>query len=72
MINKRQKQRIVKAFGAKYSTPIIAVLNKARIKNQVGKPFSQESIRQFVGGKRENERVENKILAEAEKKLAKN
>lgn len=71
MIKPRQKNKIIRAFGKQYSTPLIAILNRANIKNRNGSPFSPESVRQFVGGKRENLRVEKKILAETEKKLAK-
>lgn len=71
MIKTRQKQKIIKAFGVKYSKQIISILNRAKIKNRNGLPHSQETIRKVVNGIRENEAIENKILAEAEKKLAK-
>ncbi|MFY0481643.1 hypothetical protein ACI6PS_03485 [Flavobacterium sp. PLA-1-15] len=71
MINKRQKQKIIKAFGNNYSQPIILLLNRAKITNRDGNPYSSESIRHIVGGNRNNERVEKKILSAAEKKLSK-
>lgn len=71
MIKTRQKQRIIKAFGKQYSPPIIAILNRAKIKNRNGLPYSPGSIRKIVCGHSPNEIIEKKILAEAEKKLAK-
>lgn len=69
MIKTMQKRRIIKAFGRQYSPGVIKVLTKAKILNANGMPYSSESIRQFVNGLRENEKVERKINAEATKIL---
>lgn len=71
MIKKSQKNKIVKAFGRNYSNPVIEILNKSKIFNKKGEPFSQDSIRRFVNGDRENERLEKRIMKAAEKKLLK-
>ena len=71
MIKPRQKQKIIKAYGKHYSTPIIALLNRAKIKNRNGLPYSQESIRKIVCAIHSNEIIEKKIIADVEKKLAK-
>lgn len=72
MIKPRQKQKIIKAYGKHYSTPIIALLNRAKMKNRNGLPYSKESIRKIVCGiDAKKEHIEIKILADVEKKLAK-
>lgn len=71
MIKKSQKNKIVKAFGKNYSNSLISILTKSKIFNKKGEPFSQDSIRRFVNGDRENERLEKRILKAADTKLAK-
>ena len=62
MIKEELKNVIVLTLGKKYSSTILKHLEKEKIFNEAGENFSGESIRQFVGGFRENKEVERAII----------
>lgn len=62
MITKKENARIISVLGKQYSKPIAAHLQKLKITNADGGNYSNESIRQFVNGNRENVVVEMQIL----------
>lgn len=73
MIQQVFKDIIVNVLGVHYSSKIINHLENKGIRNTDGRPFSNESIRQFVNGYRENREVESAIvdLVEKESQAAK-
>lgn len=62
MITNKENARIISVLGKQYSNPIAAHLQKLKIINADGGNYSNESIRQFVNGNRENVVVEMQIL----------
>lgn len=62
MINEELKNVIVLTLGKKYSRTILKHLETVNIKNEDGNSYSNESIRQFVCGLRENKEVERAII----------
>lgn len=67
MITETLKDIIIKVLGVQYSNKIINHLEEKAIRNSDGRPFSNESIRQFVNGYRENREVESAIVDLVEK-----
>jgi hypothetical protein len=72
MITQKEKARIITVLGKQYSKPILAQLQKLQITNADGGMYSNESIRQFVCGNRENLTIELEILRLVKKTETKN
>ncbi|WDO13087.1 hypothetical protein MH928_17410 [Flavobacterium sp. WW92] len=67
MISETFKRIIISTLGSQYSPAIASHLEEQGIRNNDGKPFSNESIRQFVNGNRENREVERAVVDLVEK-----
>ena len=63
MINETQKETIIAVLGKQYSPRIIDYLNKKKIVNSNGDPFSCASIQKIVSGSQKNEAVELAIVS---------
>ena len=70
MIKPSDKKIIIATIGNHYSGEIIEHLNKKKIYNTKGKPFSPDSIRAIVNGIDPNERVEKAIITYVVQKKA--
>ncbi|MBS7230189.1 hypothetical protein KHA90_04055 [Flavobacterium psychroterrae] len=71
MINCKQKEIIVGVLGKQYSPKIIEHLNKKKIFNSNGVPYSNPSIQKIVSGTQKNNIVEleiGKLLVKVKKK----
>lgn len=55
-------EKIKQAFGNHYAPKIVPLLNRRKVFNQQGNPFSYGSIRKMVTGAQPNESVEFLIL----------
>lgn len=62
MINENQKDTIIAVLGKQYSPKIIEHLNKKKIFNSNGDPFSSASIQKIVSGVHKNDIVELEIV----------
>ncbi|RUT67942.1 hypothetical protein D0817_23705 [Flavobacterium cupreum] len=62
MINENQKDTIIAVLGKQYSPKIIEYLNKKKICNSNGNPFSSASIQKIVSGIQKNDIVELQIV----------
>ncbi|VXB56745.1 conserved hypothetical protein [Flavobacterium sp. 9AF] len=71
MIQDFEKEIIIKYLGKQPSRKIIPILNKKKIFNIKGKPYSPKSIQNIINGKNENRKVETQIIkiVEAEKRV---
>jgi hypothetical protein len=67
MITETFKDIITRVLGVQYSNKIINHLEEKGIRNSDGRPFSNESIRLFVNGYRDNREVESAIVELVEK-----
>ena len=62
MLTVPEQKLIKKVLGKQYTGKIIPFLSKKKIVNADGNDFNAESIKKFVGRKRENLTVELAIL----------
>ena len=58
MISDKERKLLIETLGKQYSAKVALHLQKLKIKNAIGKDFTTHSIRIFVNGMRENEKVE--------------
>lgn len=61
MIDEAQKEKIKKTLGKHYTLQVVFYLEKRKIFNSDGNPFSSASIQKIVSGKQENPAVEMAI-----------
>jgi hypothetical protein len=62
MITEKERTLLIKTLGKQYSAIVEQHLQKLKIKNTIGKDYTKQSIRIFVNGMRENEKVEIAIM----------
>lgn len=62
MITAKERKLLIQTLGKQYSDKVFLHLQKRKIKNANGEDFSTTSIRIFVNGFRENEKVEMAIM----------
>lgn len=62
MITEKERTLLINTLGKQYSAKVAQHLQKLKIKNAIGKDYTTQSIRIFVNGMRENEKVEIAIM----------
>jgi hypothetical protein len=62
MITDKERTLLIETLGKQYSAKVSQHLQKLKIKNAIGKDYTTHSIRIFVNGIRENEKVEIAIM----------
>ena len=62
MITDKERTLLIETLGKQYSAKVSQHLQKLKIKNAIGKDYTTDSIRIFVNGMRENEKVEIAIM----------
>ena len=62
MITEKERTLLINTLGKQYSAQVAKHLQKLKIKNAIGKDYTKQSIRIFVNGRRENEKVEIAIM----------
>ncbi len=62
MITDKERTLLIETLGKQYSAKVALHLQKLKIKNAIGKDYTTDSIRIFVNGMRENEKVEIAIM----------
>lgn len=69
MITTEEREAILKYIGGKHLIKIQLYLKQNNIFNSNNKPYSKTVISYILSGERENEIIENAILAFAHKKM---
>jgi hypothetical protein len=62
MITDQERTILIETLGKQYSAKVSLHLQKMKINNSIGEDFTRQSIRTFVNGMRENEKVEFAIM----------